>query len=489
MFENMILISIITSLIIILLIVSYEIFNINYSAKYRYIIWIFIAVRLIIPFQFEIPNSMIEIEVPIQTVTVYQNENSKQVILNENQDIVSNMNLNIDNEGMNLSEKSKYIWGFGFLAFLIFHIVAYKKFKKTVDIWSKPSNIDYEIPVYICEKIDTPMLMGLFNPKIILPDEPYSEMELEAVLEHEMVHFKRKDLWIKMMFIIVNAMHWFNPVVYIMINRSNWDMELSCDDSVTLNKNIDFKKTYSNIILSVANSNKINVLTTQFSGGKSNMKKRLENIFDKDTKKSGMFLVLIIIVSLMSSALVGCSTVKNNETEVKLEGMPNTIKCILSETEKNVELEKLIKDTFEIPEGNLADTKYYYNNVDLNSDGKDEIIAVAIGTYTSGTGGDSAIIVSKKGDKLELIQELSLMHEPIIISENVTNGYKDIIVPNYGGGADPKDVYKVLKNTDGYYSDMNSSEAISEISDTKGIAIISNDIAKDIEESNALSLK
>lgn len=489
MFENMILISLITSLIIILLILSYKVFNIEYSAKYRYIIWILIAVRLLIPFQIEIPNNMIKIDLPIQTITSYQDANLNQRGSNATQEDVIKNNTNIDNLEITLNESIKLIWAFGAAVFLIIHIVAYKKFKKTVNIWSKPLDIACELPVYTCKKIDTPMLIGIFNPKILIPNQAYSETELEAVLDHEMVHFKRKDLWIKAMFIVVNAIHWFNPIVYIMVNSANWDMELSCDDRVVFNKSIDFKKTYSSIILRVANSNKINLLTTQLSGGKINMKKRLENIFDKNTKKSGTLLVAIIVVSLMSSALVGCSTSKNSETEVEIEGMPSTIKGILSETEKNAELEKLIKDTFQIPEENLADTKYYYNNVDLNSDGKDEIIAVAIGSYTSGTGGDSALIVSKEGDKLEVMQELSLVHEPIIVSENVTNGYKDIIVPNYGGGADPKEAYKVLKNKDGYYSNMNSSEAVSEISDVKGIAIIANDIAKDIEAGKALSLR
>lgn len=486
MFENMILISILVSFIIMLLIASDKIFNIKYSAKYRYIIWIIIAVRLIIPFQLDVQNSVV-VELPIQNFTAYQDNYSNEALKYDN--LAKEQNLNFkNNKQISLKESLELIWSFGFAMFLIFHIFSYSKFKKNVNRWSRLLDIEFDIPVYICPKIDTPMLVGLFKPKILIPRQTYSKLEIDTVLEHERVHFIRKDLWIKVIFIIANAVHWFNPIVYIMVNRANWDMELSCDDKVILDKNLDFKKAYSNIILHFASSNKINALTTQFSGGKKDMKKRLENIFDKNIKKSGLLLVTIISVTLMGSSLVGCST-SSNEANMEIEGMPKTVKGILAETEKNAELENLIKDTFQIPEEYLADTKYYYNNIDLNDDGNDEIIAVAIGMYTSGTGGDSAIIASKKGDKLEVIQSLSLVHEPIIVSDDMTNGYKDIIVPNYGGGADAKEPYKVLKNTDGKYSDINDSDGISDISNISGTAIIANDIVKDIQESKALSLE
>lgn len=487
MFENIIIISGIMSLIIVSLIVSYRIFNIKYSAKYRYMIWILIAVRLAIPFQLDIANSVI-IELPIQNFTAYQEDYSNEV-LTDNLAKEQDFNLNSkNNKEISLKESLKLIWCIGFAMFLIFHIFAYWRFKRTVAIWSKPLDIKYDIPVYICKKIDTPMLIGLFKPRILIPSQTYSELELEAVLEHENVHFRRKDLWIKVLFIIANAVHWFNPIVYIMVNSANWDMELSCDDEVIFDRSVDFKKAYSNIILNFASSNKLNILTTQFGGGKKDMKKRLENIFDKTMKKSGMLWVTIISIALMGSSLVGCST-SSNEANIEIEGMPKTVKGILAEKEKNADLENIIKDTFQIPEEYLADTKYYYNNIDLNGDGNDEIFVVAIGMYTSGTGGDSAIILSQEGGKLEVIQTLSLVHEPIIISDNMTNGYNDIIVPNYGGGANLTEPYKVLKNTDGKYSDINDSAGISDISSISGTAIIADDIAKDTQESKVLSLE
>lgn len=64
---------------------------------------------------------------------------------------------------------------------------------------------------------------------------------------------------------------------------------------------------------------------------------------------------------------------------------PKDVKQEFSETEANEQLRQTIIDHYQIPENAWESTKYYYNYVDLNGDGKEEIIAVVIGSYTSGS--------------------------------------------------------------------------------------------------------
>ncbi len=61
----------------------------------------------------------------------------------------------------------------------------------------------------------TPMLMGLFRPVIVLPDRAYSSEELICVLEHELTHYKRLDIPLKWLSLLVCCAHWFNPPVEI----------------------------------------------------------------------------------------------------------------------------------------------------------------------------------------------------------------------------------------------------------------------------------
>ena len=88
-----------------------------------------------------------------------------------------------------------------------------------------------------------------FVPKILLPSTDYSNNELVIVLKHELTHFKRGDIWYKLLLIIANSIHWFNPFVYLMAKAANRDLEYSCDDVVVKNSDINFRKEYSLTIL------------------------------------------------------------------------------------------------------------------------------------------------------------------------------------------------------------------------------------------------
>ncbi|MCI2056362.1 MAG: hypothetical protein LKJ86_04355 [Oscillibacter sp.] len=162
------------------------------------------------------------------------------------------------------------------------------------------------------------------------------------------------------------------------------------------------------------------------------------------------------------------------------------ISTLPSETEKNPELEQLIIDTWEIPAESQAGTYYYYNYTDLNGDGTDEIFAVAIGPYTSGSGGDSALIAAQIGGNLELNQTLTLVHEPVIISDQITNGCHEIIVPYGGGGAESS--YHVLTCSDGNYTNVPDGAAIETLEGVSGTAILYNDLLSDQANGSALTL-
>jgi hypothetical protein len=166
-------------------------------------------------------------------------------------------------------------------------------------------------------------------------------------------------------------------------------------------------------------------------------------------------------------------------TEIEMVALPEGIKGIKAESKPNKELVQLIKDYYEIPEEFSETTRYYYNYVDLNNDGENEIFVVVMGPYTSGTGGNSALWVVESAGKLHVNQDFTIINTPVIISDNISNGAKELIVPYYGGGA--KSQYSVLKCNDGYYSRVSDGKMIDTIDGIKGTAIIANDILKEVE--------
>ena len=58
------------------------------------------------------------------------------------------------------------------------------------------------------------MMTGFVKPRILLPDADFTTDELRLILKHELVHYKRRDLWYKGLVLAANAIHWFNPAVY-----------------------------------------------------------------------------------------------------------------------------------------------------------------------------------------------------------------------------------------------------------------------------------
>ena len=72
-------------------------------------------------------------------------------------------------------------------------------------------------------------MAGLGRTYLYLPDIPYTEQELELIFKHELFHYRHKDLWYKMLLLIVDTVYWFNPLLHWMIREADKDIEYICD--------------------------------------------------------------------------------------------------------------------------------------------------------------------------------------------------------------------------------------------------------------------
>lgn len=169
--------------------------------------------------------------------------------------------------------------------------------------------------------------------------------------------------------------------------------------------------------------------------------------------------------------------------------LPENIQQKMAESKANPALEKAIIDYYKIPKEELAKTKYYYNYVDLNGDGTDEILAVVMGPSTSGTGGDSMLWVLPYAD-MAVSQAFTLVNTPIIVTKEATNsqefGAKGLIIQRSGGGAQTETV--LLTNIDGEYENINDGKVLKTLEDVEGTAIICNNLIEDSENNNFLTL-
>lgn len=110
-------------------------------------------------------------------------------------------------------------------------------------------NVKRTIPLKKSNDFTAPMLVGIFRPVIYVPYRDISSEELTMIFMHELTHYKRRDLWYKWFSLIVNAIHWFNPFIYIAVKNINEACELSCDESVTRDMTDAEKKLYMRTII------------------------------------------------------------------------------------------------------------------------------------------------------------------------------------------------------------------------------------------------
>ena len=78
----------------------------------------------------------------------------------------------------------------------------------------------------------TPAMVGIRKPKLLLPedwDTRFDERSLRHVMLHELLHVKQHDLLWNWAATAVQALHWFNPLVWFVVSRFQADRELRCD--------------------------------------------------------------------------------------------------------------------------------------------------------------------------------------------------------------------------------------------------------------------
>ena len=165
--------------------------------------------------------------------------------------------------------------------------------------------------VYHSDMLLSPVLMGIVHPKIILPTAlDVDSTEGEMVLAHENVHRRRLDnLW-RVIAILIACVHWFNPLVWVMLKAFFTDMEQSCDESVlrTGSYGHEERKAYARTLLQFADDKRI-YISTAF--GRSGIKVRIMNVLNYKRMTvigailSALFLLAVVLALITNPALRG----------------------------------------------------------------------------------------------------------------------------------------------------------------------------------------
>lgn len=160
----------------------------------------------------------------------------------------------------------QYLWISGVIGILLFFIIAYVRFYKEfqtaipvknneyLDQWLSDHQLKRKIRIAISDRITTPLTYGIFKPVILFPKSTNWEdaESMRFILAHELFHIKRFDALWKFILTVILALHWFNPLVWLMYFLVNRDIELSCDEKVIRKFGDKAKSAYAHSLINMA---------------------------------------------------------------------------------------------------------------------------------------------------------------------------------------------------------------------------------------------
>ena len=214
------------------------------------------------------------------------------------------------------------LWLIGAAALLAWRLAGSWAFSRKVRRWSRPApaetlalcdqvrqdmGIKRMVPMAVCAAVDSPMAVGVLQPRLLLPRGDYGEEELTFILRHELTHIRRRDLWYKLVLLLAQTVHWFNPLVWLMVRQAEADIELTCDDAVMAGRDGGDRRAYSEALLKSLHRQKglaKAALSTHFYGGAEVMKERFRNILSSGKRRWGG---VALAVALTAVAVAGCA--------------------------------------------------------------------------------------------------------------------------------------------------------------------------------------
>lgn len=335
---NLLKTSLLGSLAILAMLVLKPLWRERYRAKTRCWLWLAMAAFLLLPVDFSVKNAPVQ-AAPPKDYTLFVGTDKTAIQSTDNlfgdmaeksgQSPAQVRDTIIQRPVTNPEQKTtRYIpvttilfYGYlaGAAAFLLYQGISYAHFRRTVRRWKRDvSRADYAAmlsntardlgvsapEMIVCEAISTPAVTGLLRPRLLLPHERYDVQELRYILRHELCHLKRRDMLFKLVLLAANAMHWFNPVVYLMLRQADEDIELACDSAATDGLELPERAAYSRTLLAAVQSS-VRALpaTTCFGGTVERLKRRITNVLGAQ-KKRGLGIVALVLALTLTA---GCA--------------------------------------------------------------------------------------------------------------------------------------------------------------------------------------
>lgn len=355
--EYFFLLSLICGVTILLVTGITQVFRNRIGRKWRYVFWIILAVRMLLPFDISLPTPVVTVKVPqaapevvpepvLPGISETEDPMASQTPAAPSQTRPETGSLSEADVQTGIQEPAfridwdriwraiPWIWlgGVGISAIWFLGGYLYQRryllrwsyaplgqeVRRYFDLYRDELGVSHKVQIRVCKRITSPMMLGLVDPILVIPEGSYTAKDLEYIFRHELSHLKRHDVWVKSLMLLVRIIHWFNPAVILMYREMSDDIEILCDAQVVKEMGASQRKEYSEVILRymVRKQEEKMEFSTCFGSPIERIKERFVQVVrgNRLRKAYGLCAVLLIIL-LVVSLLLTIDNGKDSEEE------------------------------------------------------------------------------------------------------------------------------------------------------------------------------
>ncbi len=213
---------------------------------------------------------------------------------------------NMEDKKVNLSFIAAIVWLSGIGIMLLYSAFSYIRIYRRV-----AESAPFADKVRLCDRIDSPFILGMLRPKIFLPSD-ITEEDRGYVLAHERAHLKRFDhIWKPLGFLLLTV-YWFHPLLWVAYILLCKDIEYACDEKVIKELGQEQKKTYSTALINCSVPKRM-ISACPLAFGENGVKGRVKSVLHY--KKPAFW---IIVASMLLCGILAVCFLTNPLRKAKL---------------------------------------------------------------------------------------------------------------------------------------------------------------------------
>ena len=281
------------------------------------LLWGIVAIRLICPFSFESPLSLIPsaetIPLNIGMDSTPTINSGISAINNAVNPIISQSNTPMAGASINPLQITigiyEYIWIFGMIALALYTAISYWRLHRKVD-----TAVRYKDNIFQSENVSSPFVFGIIKPRIYLPFKMNGQ-DLEHVVAHEHAHIRRKDHWWKPFGFLLLTIHWFNPLMwmaYVLLCR---DIELACDEKVIKELGNEQRGDYTQALVACSVNRRM-IAACPLTFGEVGVKERVKSVMNY--KKPALWVIIIAVIVCVGVAVCFLTNPKQDSYTLRI---------------------------------------------------------------------------------------------------------------------------------------------------------------------------